>query len=182
MRSNLQPLSRFVCFGATQDLKLYLARTGTEDLRQTSLLVRETRYVFRDPFRHSLRHSATPIRTGNGPNPTIAAFLEARCTPHMISSTWVLLHCESDRGSVQRSHSMSESLRRVASPTSIVPIGARPFHLEHPCVFSDQPVFPVHTTGRAEGDSALMLCFSCCQCASNGESWEWPRGVRHCSE
>ena len=33
---------------------------------------------------------------------------------------------------------------RVAlPPTPIVPIGARPFHPEHPSVFSDESVFPV---------------------------------------
>lgn len=72
-------------------------------VRQTSLLARGTQSGFRDP----LCNPATPIRIGNGPNPTIVPSLEAPCKSHMISST-------------------------SSFPTVIVPIAESPFHTQSP--------------------------------------------------
>jgi len=48
-------------------------------------------------------------------------------------------------------------------PTFIVPIAARPFHSEHPSVFSDNPIFPsILRSRRRQGLNALFLVFSVC--------------------
>ncbi len=67
------------------------------------------------------------------------------------------------------------------SPTFIVPIGARPFHLEHPGVFSDEPGFPVQPRARRRRQFPNAL-FWCSQCAAEGRRGQWPRGVGHWTE
>ena len=48
---------------------------------------------------------------------------------------------------------------RVAlPPTPIVPIGTRPFHPEHPSVFSDESVFPVQPqVAQKAGDFDILI-------------------------
>ena len=61
-------------------------------------------------------------------------------------------------------------------PHFIVPIEARPFHPKHPSVFGDEPVFSIRAEGRC-----LNVLFLVSQCASDGQSGEWPGGVGQCS-
>ena len=55
-------------------------------------------------------------------------------------------------------------------------VEARPFHPKHPSVFGAEPVFSIRAEGRC-----LNVLFLVSQCASDGQSGEWPGGVGQCS-
>ncbi len=86
-----------------------------------------------------MRGPATPIRTDSRPSHTIAAFLEAPCTPRMTSSTWLFsITLATSVGGADRfqdATGLSFECQTIVRnspfdvPMSIVPVGAGPFHI-----------------------------------------------------
>ena len=86
-----------------------------------------------------MRGPATPIRTGSRPSHTNAAFSEVPYTPRMTSSTWLFsITLATSVGRADRfwdATGLSFECQTIVrnspfdAPISIVPVGARPFHL-----------------------------------------------------